>query len=373
MYSVGSTKQQSLGDEINYITAYVAPLPARIEGYIGTRLTISCETEVLSASLHHELNMIIMSRLPLGLKNPKSFQEGLASFSVLYSSFEAALDSHIRLASTPSRTRAILEHIYIPALHRASAFERDLTQHESASSEGQDAPEEEKTNQAEEPSERPEGLRNGTPARAYVLEHVRRATTERPHVLLAYCHCLYMALFAGGQHIKAAIARSATRKLALAPHQTVPEKEIAATPGIGLFSFDGRSTKEELELRQQLRDGLRRAEELLTPRERGEVLAESCSVFKLTRRLVDELDVLCGTNPTVLAATTQYTESRALNVTLPPPQASRMSLVWASRRWLGRSFEPLVKGVVVCLALFLAYSFYKTSRPAFEGRHRDGA
>ncbi|KAK6359675.1 heme oxygenase [Orbilia brochopaga] len=344
MYSVASAKQLSLGDEINYITA----------------------------SLHHELNMIIMSRLPLGLKNPKAFHEGLASFAVLYSAFEAALDSHIRLASTPVRTRAILEHIYIPALHRSSVFEHDLAQYRPSSPEkpAEEGPEQEKVTPPEEPREETAGLSKGTPARAYVLEYIRRATTERPHVLLAYCHCLYMALFAGGQHIKAAIARSAARKLALAPHQTVPEKEVAAAPGIGLFSFDGRSTKEELELRQRLRDGLRQAEELLTPRERGEVLAESCEVFKLTRRLVDELDVLCGTNPTVLAATTQYTESKASNATLPPPQPARTSLVGISRRWLGRSFEPAVKGVVICLALFVAYSFYESSRPAFEGRHR---
>ncbi|KAF3914924.1 hypothetical protein ABW20_dc0108299 [Dactylellina cionopaga] len=285
-----------------------------------------------------------MSRLPLGLKNSKAFHEGLASFSVLYSTFEGALDSHIRQSSTPARTRAILENIYIPALHRAGAFEKDLTKY-SAESEKEEGGEDDV-----------EKLSKGTPARAYVLSHIRKATAEKPHVLLAYCHCLYMALFAGGQHIKAAIARSAIRKLSLAQHQTVPEEAKKSAPGIGLFTFDGRSTKEELELRQKLRDGLRRAEELLTPKERSEVLAEACEVFKLTRRLVDELDGMCGTAPTVLLATKQYTESESSSAL---PMESNVGIM--SRRW-DRRAKSVVKGFV-CVSLVLGYLIYLTAKP----------
>ncbi|RVD84582.1 uncharacterized protein DFL_006324 [Arthrobotrys flagrans] len=320
--SSGNTKKLSLGDEINYITA----------------------------SLHHELNMIIMSRLPLGLKNPKAFHEGLTSFSVLYSSFEAALDSHIRNPSTPSRTRAILEHVYIPAVHRASTFEADLKKYS--------------------PSSEKDELTKGTPARAYVLNHIRRATNETPHVLLAYCHCLYMALFAGGQHIKAAIARSAVRKLDLAQHQTVPEEAKKSAPGIALFTFDGRSTKEEQELRQKLRDGIRQAEELLTPKERAEVLAESCEVFKLTRRLVDELDGICGTAPTVLVATKQYTESES---TVPSVESQASGRSWIKRLDRKR-VETMVKGFV-CVSFMVGYLVYlNLSSPsaATEGLEGNG-
>ncbi|KAK6527969.1 heme oxygenase [Arthrobotrys megalospora] len=290
--------------------------------------------------------MIIMSRLPLGLKNPKAFHEGLTSFSVLYSTFEAALDSHIRNPSTPSRTRAILEHVYIPAIHRAATFEADLTKYSPLSEKDE--------------------LTKGTPARSYVLNHIRRATTETPHVLLAYCHCLYMALFAGGQHIKAAIARSAVRKLDLAQHQAVPEEAKKSAPGVALFSFDGRSTKEEQELRQKLRDGIRQAEELLTPKERAEVLTEACEVFKLTRRLVDELDGLCGTAPSVLVATKQYTESES--PTVPPVESQVSGRSWM-RGWDKKRVEMAVKGFV-CVSLMVGYFVYLnlTSQPvATEG------
>ncbi|KAF3162163.1 heme oxygenase [Orbilia oligospora] len=319
--SSGNTKKLSLGDEINYITA----------------------------SLHHELNMIIMSRLPLGLKNPKAFHEGLTSFSILYSSFESALDSHIRNPSTPSRTRAILEHVYIPAVHRAATFEADLNKYS--------------------PSSEKDELTKGTPARAYVLNHIRRATTKTPHVLLAYCHCLYMALFAGGQHIKAAIARSAVRKLDLAQHQTVPEEAKKSAPGIALFTFDGRSTKEEQELRQKLRDGIRQAEELLTPKERAEVLAESCEVFKLTRRLVDELDGICGTAPTVLVATKQYTESESPTVPSVEGQTSGRSWI---KRLDRKRVETMVKGFV-CVSFLVGYLMYlNVSSPSAATEGLDG-
>ncbi|KAK6543105.1 heme oxygenase [Orbilia ellipsospora] len=313
--STAPSKQMSLGDEINYITA----------------------------SLHHELNMIIMSRLPLGLKNSKAFHEGLTSFSIIYSTFEASLDFHIRSSTTPSRTRTILEQIYIPAIHRASAFEKDLNKY---------TPESEK-----------DELSKSTPARSYVASHVQRVTTERPHALLAYCHCLYMALFAGGQHIKAAISRSTIRKLALQPHQIVPE-DAKTAPGIGLFTFDGRSTKEELELRQKLRDGLRRAEELLTPKERSEVLAEACEVFKLTRRLVDELDGICGTTSNVLLATKQYTESESSAAPLETTAARR------SIRW-NRRVETVVKGFV-CVSLMVGYLVYLNVKPVGETLALDG-
>ncbi|KAF3932895.1 hypothetical protein ABW19_dt0208732 [Dactylella cylindrospora] len=306
--SPSSTKDISLGDEINYKTA----------------------------SLHHELNMIIMSRLPLGLKDPRAFHEGLMSFSVLYAAFEASLDAHIRSSSTPSRTRAILENVYIPAIHRAAAFEGDLNRYEEENKDEKDEPK----------------INKSSPARAYVTEYVRQTTTEQPHLLLAYIHCLYMALFAGGQHIKAAIARAAIRKLALAQHQTVPE-EAKTAPGIAIFAFEGRSTKEELELRQKLRDGLRASEELLTPKERAEVLNESCEVFKLTRRLVDELDVICATTPTVLLATKQYTESESPTVAAPMEFSK-------TRQW-NRLVKKAVRGAIV-LSLVVGYVIYRTAK-----------
>ncbi|KAF3908690.1 hypothetical protein AA313_de0208722 [Arthrobotrys entomopaga] len=213
------------------------------------------------------------------------------------------------------------------------------------------------------PASEKDELSKNTPARIYVASHVQQVTTERPHVLLAYCHCLYMALFAGGQHIKAAISRSAVRKLALAPHQAVPE-DAKAAPGVGLFTFDGRSTKEELELRQKLRDGLRRAEELLTPKERSEVLAEACEVFKLTRRLVDELDGICGTTPNVLLATKQYTESESSAVPVETTAVPRFI------RW-NRRVETVVKGFV-CVSLLVGFLVYQNIRPVAETVDLDG-
>lgn len=168
-----------------------------------------------------------------------------------------------------------------------------------------------------------------------------------------------MALFAGGQHIKSAIARAAVRKLSLAAHQVVPE-EAKTPPGVGLFTFGGRSTKEEQELRQKLRDGIREAETRLTPKERAEVVAEANEVFKLTRRLVDELDVMCETSPTVMVATKQYTESESSKLKAEGANTNS-GIPQPSRFFLSKRVKTVAKGVI-CVAVLLGYMTYLSTR-----------
>ena len=130
-----------------------------------------------------------MSRLPLGLKNRTTFREGILCFSHLYRASEPTLTTHVSSHPSP-RIREMLTHIYLPEILRLTAIESDLKFYYGV---------DEITQDMKEPQ---------AAMQAYTASRTRSVVGNKPHLLLAYAHVMYMALFAGGQHMKAAMARS---------------------------------------------------------------------------------------------------------------------------------------------------------------------
>lgn len=113
-----------------------------------------------------------------------------------------------------------------------------------------------------------------TPARISVTDTIRRKIQAKPHLLLGYVHVMYMALFAGGSHMRTAIKRAQVSKsyIGLMDDKSLDcqEQTTSPCPGTYMFRFEGCDTREqESQLRQSLRDGLRMAESMLTRGERS--------------------------------------------------------------------------------------------------------
>jgi len=116
-----------------------------------------------------------------------------------------------------------------------------------------------------------------TPARIRITNTIRKNIQAKPHLLLGYAHVMYMALFAGGSHMRTAIMHAKALRTCFGMIDDKPtklEEELTATTttsytGTYMFRFPGCDTREqENQLRQSLRDGLRMAESMLTKRER---------------------------------------------------------------------------------------------------------
>jgi len=117
-----------------------------------------------------------------------------------------------------------------------------------------------------------------TPARTKVANTIRKNIEAKPHLLLGYAHVMYMALFAGGSHMRTAIMHAKILNTYLGvihdkPANVEDQTTMATTTsyaGTYMFRFPGCETRaQENQLRQSLRDGLRRAESMLTKKERS--------------------------------------------------------------------------------------------------------
>lgn len=97
---------------------------------------------------------------------------------------------------------------------------------------------------------------------AYV-KHIEKVLKEKPHVLLAYAHSYYMALFAGGKVLR----RLLVGKPGFFPiWKPAGDEEEARRMATGLFEFPCEGDPEEIRVR--FKKGMEIAEEGLSEEEK---------------------------------------------------------------------------------------------------------
>ncbi|KAG7002431.1 hypothetical protein G7Y79_00027g061230 [Physcia stellaris] len=120
------------------------------------------------------------------------------------------------------------------------------------------------TSPSSSPSPSPQ---NGPNLQAFTT-HIHASLAARPHLLLAYTWTLYLALFAGGRHLRAQLHDSG----------------LFAPESLSFWAFDGEDLKSEFRAR------VARAEALLTTEERGEVVGEGVRIMGFLVEVVRELE-----------------------------------------------------------------------------------
>ncbi len=135
-------------------------------------------------------------------------------------------------------------------------------------------------------------------------DHIVTSTTRKPHVLIAYAWVMYMAIFSGGRHIRNELAgagdafwRKEMVKATDAPlglhYQRMTdggEKSNLhdAQFGYSFLSFDGEADGEDI--KADFKQRLACVEDVLSPEERRDVVAEAQQVFRFSILLVREID-----------------------------------------------------------------------------------
>jgi heme oxygenase len=326
---------------------------------------------------HSKLNKLILARLPLALppyrSNPSTYISGLLHVAPIYITFESLwqsiLDSPLPttlktsrvydacepghpildsksipivplnrhsppLVHSPeacTRTRELLTHLKLPGLLRAGRLRADIRILTGT-------PEHRIDEQLEEVSQ------NGR--LAAFIAHTKQAVETNPHVLIAYAWVLYMALFSGGRHLRAALeaaggsgsgfwtrAASPVRPYTITRGQksrretrsefsTHPmiEKSLPSgsrsgsrsdsfhskpVPGMQFFIGDEDGEDIKLEFKKRVTE----AENLLSEREKEDIITEAQHIFKFMLELVGELDKVMGTTEDDIETARMHSQS----------------------------------------------------------------
>jgi hypothetical protein len=140
------------------------------------------------------------------------------------------------------------------------------------------------------------------------IAHTTRSVNANPHVLLAYGWVLYMALFAGGRHLRASLQNAGSdfwkisrgvSPLQQSKDRTAPdsieggkwESEGHAprqTQGLEFFHFPGEEDGEDI--KRNFKRCFTEAEALLSDREEDDIVCEARHIFAFLVELIDELD-----------------------------------------------------------------------------------
>ncbi|KAF4468976.1 hypothetical protein FALBO_4129 [Fusarium albosuccineum] len=295
-------------------------------------------------SIHAKLNKLIIARLPLALPplaaDPGLYISGLLHVAPIYITFEALwrdiLDSipaadadkkesdacgletvvpDSEEAASPvsdaqkppsdSRMQSLLQTLFLPGLMRSDRLKADIANLTGWS----DSIVEEQLQFIEQ---------NGR--LGAFIQHIKRSTQHRPHVLLAYSYILFMALFAGGRFIRATLESAGdefwdhlpapikptslpcqqcsrpTKRASGLSDEEVPTDDYPshATHTMPLRFFHFKTSEDGEDLKREFKRRLADMEELLTAREKHDIIQESVCIFENMTLLVHQLDSVCG-------------------------------------------------------------------------------
>lgn len=185
--------------------------------------------------------------------------------------------------------------------------------------------------------------------------HIRRRVGNKPHVLVAYAWCYYMAVFSGGRYIRAELLRAGNNFWTASTEGDASTADKGAVrlegQGLSFWSFSGEH--DGVDIKEAFKARLEAAEVLLTPDERVDIIEEAKIIFKLSAGLVDELDQKLGTDLEKLtqfhAAQRHQVEKTSHETFTVGPNTTKMVGTWYHRPEVTGALVAL--GCLACVAL----------------------
>ncbi|OCK85648.1 heme oxygenase-like protein [Lepidopterella palustris CBS 459.81] len=274
------------------------------------------EINAASRTLHTQLNRLITTRLPLCLpphaSSPSLYTTGLLHFAHIYLTFESAWadlpssssstqtspllsfllidprdadDTNPTITTTPSpQMLDFLATLRPKGLARSSRLKRDLQLLTGLS----------ELDLSVQLSHFP-----GPHVQDYCA-HIRRTVAQKPHTLVAYAWCYYMAVFSGGRWIRSELLNKGGEAFWRQGSGKTDEPVPLSEAGLSFLHFPG--TEDGIDIKAVFKQRLEAAETLFTPAERADVIAESQEIFKYSAALVHELDANLATDLQKVAA-----------------------------------------------------------------------
>lgn len=224
--------------------------------------------------IHNQINNLISMKMVYALRDPRIYRQGIQSFYHVFRTFEECWQEEMAkesgsdlekeaMAMDENRIRDILRQVWTPALTRTEPLTSDLMFYYH-----------------DDPSKFEIPI---MPEQIEFVNHIRNQIRAKPHLILAYAHTMYLALFAGGRILRSNVMKAA----GLFPQVKGLTTEEVALRGTNLFQF-------EVEDEETLRMDFKSRYELatrndLTEEEKVEIIAESQEIFRRNILCVAEI------------------------------------------------------------------------------------
>lgn len=341
---------------------------------------------VATRSVHAKLNKLIIARLPQALpprsSDPSAYISGLLHITPIYITFESLWQNILDGPSVPeietpdfdpnvrssngnrssnstgirppdplvcTRIHSLLERLRLPGLMRSDRLRADIG---------------DLTGWPEHLVEEQLKSVGHTGRLGDFTQHIKRSVEHRPHVLLAYSYIMYMALFAGGRFIRAALESVGTEFWDQVPSPIKPGLQTCRSddarpsePASGLdekdipkddFNLHGSHTLplrffhfptplDGEDLKREFKGLILDFEKSLTARERQDVIKEAVCIFDNMMLLVQQLDTVCAANSDEKAGGLEFTEHDVASFFTNPLRARLRDSIFVAKQRSARS------------------------------------
>lgn len=233
----------------------IIPRPTDV-GALANRINLE------TRALHNKIDKLVTLKFAIALRDYKIYRQGLQSFYHVFATVEESL--YEQMDNEKGEWVEILSKVWKPQMARRERCQKDLLFYYNNHKEKFMSP--------------------IMPAQIEFANHIRAVTKEKPYLLLAYLHVMYLALFAGGRVMRSSISRAT----GLFPQKDGLKHDDIVKQGTNFFQFD---VEDENTFRLLYkRDYELATRNALTEEQKLDIIAESKYIFEQNAKCVIELE-----------------------------------------------------------------------------------
>ncbi|SGZ55294.1 CIC11C00000001453 [Sungouiella intermedia] len=233
----------------------IIPQPTDV-GALANRINLE------TRSLHNKIDKLVTLKFAIALRDYKIYRQGLQSFYHVFATVEKCLNEE--LADPSSEWSDLLSKVWKPEMARLARCEKDLMFYYNNRKEKFMSP--------------------IMPAQIEFVNHIQQVCKEKPYILLAYLHVMYLALFAGGRVMRSSISRAT----GLFPQKDGLKHDDIVKLGTNFFQF---AVEDENTFRLLYkRDYELATRNALTEKQKLDIIEESKYIFEQNAKCVIELE-----------------------------------------------------------------------------------
>lgn len=228
---------------------------------------------------HNKINAYMSVRLAFALKHGFIYRQGILTYYHIFDAIEQELDRLMQDARTEEEVQIqdVLRQFWVEEFRRSNRIFRDL--------EVLYSPEYKNTGDLRDfvsAQVLPPKLQN-------YVDYIHESVQNDPCTILAYCHVMYLALFAGGKVMRSNIYRHT----GLFPKfEFLSPKELVLR-GTNFFTFSDEGTDAENKLRWKYKEGYELATRSeLSETQKKKVIEVSSQIFNWNMEVIGELGEL---------------------------------------------------------------------------------
>lgn len=225
---------------------------------------------------HNKIDKQMSVKFAFAMKHGFIYRQGLLAFFYVFQAIEQEIDRLLQNAQTAEevQTRDILLQFWVSSFSRTPRIYQDLKLLYA-----KEFPSDEQLSLFLQQNTLP-------PEQQGFVDFVHESVRARPTSILAFCHVLYLALFAGGRVMRSTIYRS-TGLFPKFPDLT-PEEVVRK--GTNFFTFSDDGVQAENQLRKEYKRGYELAtREGLTEDQKLNILEVAAATFEWNTRVISEI------------------------------------------------------------------------------------